>query len=53
MTGIHHNALPVLAGRINAEHAAAEDATRRGMAHAVEAGRLLIEAKGQQTASND
>ncbi|MCH8852817.1 MAG: DUF3102 domain-containing protein, partial [Planctomycetes bacterium] len=39
--------LPQLAKRINEEHAAAEAAMRDGLSHAVEAGKLLIEAKKQ------
>ncbi len=36
-----------LAARINAEHASAEAALNAGLQHALEAGRLLIEAKAQ------
>ena len=39
--------LPQLAKRINEEHAAAETAMRDGLSHAVEAGKLLVEAKKQ------
>jgi ParB-like chromosome segregation protein Spo0J len=39
------NTLPALAERINAEHAQCEAGFRAGLDHAIEAGRLLIEAK--------
>ena len=39
------NRLPVLATEINAEHEAALSAISRGMAHALKAGDLLLEAK--------
>src|SRR4051794_803573 len=35
-----------LASRINAEHAACESAMKEGLRRAIEAGRLLIEARG-------
>jgi hypothetical protein len=39
--------LPVLAARINQEHAAGEAATRKGLAHFLAAGRALIVAKSK------
>ena len=39
------NSLPELAARIMAEHEAAGVAIKRGLGHAIEAGKLLIEAK--------
>jgi len=39
------NRLPELAARINQEHAAANDAVKRGLGHAMVAGELLLEAK--------
>ena len=39
------DSLTILAHRINAEHAQAEAALRDGLRHAVEAGRLLLEAR--------
>ena len=39
------NSLPDLAARIRAEHEAASDAVKRSLQHAIEAGRLLNEAK--------
>jgi hypothetical protein len=41
------NSLADLAARINQEHEAAEAAIKRGAAHAMAAGDLLIEAKAQ------
>jgi len=43
------NSLPDLAARILAEHEAAEAANKRGLTHAINAGRLLIEAKAKLT----
>jgi hypothetical protein len=41
------NRLPELAARIKAEHEACTAALKRGIEHAVAAGKLLIEAKAQ------
>jgi Protein of unknown function (DUF3102) len=53
MTGgqpeIGDNSLADLAARIKAEHEAAEAANKRGLEHAINAGRLLLEAKAQVT----
>jgi hypothetical protein len=45
--GANPTGLPDLARRINEEDAAARRLMKEAVAHTVEAGRLLIEAKGQ------
>ncbi|MEQ8813532.1 MAG: DUF3102 domain-containing protein [Thalassobaculum sp.] len=45
MTKAGDNRLPMLASKINAAHAAVEAAQKQGVEHAIEAGKLLLEAK--------
>ena len=45
MTSNNLPALDALADKINAEHEACRSAMRKGLEHALEAGRLLLEAK--------
>ena len=47
MTSENLPALDALADRINTEHAACHSAMQTGLEHAIEAGRLLIEAKAE------
>jgi hypothetical protein len=47
LPGIGDNSLADLAARINAEHEAVCGALKRGLEHAIAAGKLLIEAKAQ------